>query len=113
MASVTQWRLGLCHCFPLSFRKRTVNKEIEKRGNNKEIVYIRPSRLSSNPYTGYTLTHTHTHTLVKYNYSIHYITKQSRAYPTYIPPPLFLIYINYSISSGTYIKFIFTFFIVL
>src|SRR3954463_11382402 len=83
--SVTQWRLGLCHSFPLSFRKRTVNKEIEKRGNNKEIVYIRPSRLSSNPYTRYTRytrTHTHTHTLVKYNYSIHYITKQSRAYPT-------------------------------
>src|SRR3954462_5641253 len=78
--SVTQWRLGLCHYFPLGFRKRTVNKEIEKRGNNKEIVYIRPSRLSSNPYTRYT--RTHTHTLVKYNYSIHYIAKQSRAYPT-------------------------------
>src|SRR3954463_7359815 len=89
--SVTQWRLGLCHYFPLSFRKRTVNKEIEKRGNNKEIVYIRPSRLSSNPYTP---THTHTHTLVKYNYSIHYITKQSRAYPTiHITSSLFNRYV--------------------
>src|SRR3954470_9242892 len=77
--SVTQWRLGLCHCFPLSFRKRTVNKELEKRGNNKETVYIRPSRLSSNPDTQ---RHTHIHTLVKYNYYVHYITKQSRAYPT-------------------------------